>query len=100
MELSDFIPPKLLLIIKKVTKVLMVLVMIYFSIGALACIGVIGIEAFTQQMSLEIKEDSPEFQSWIIYVGMVVMLIICLGFVFSSYLLFRFLKNDLSKRKQ
>ena len=97
MELSDIIPPKALLFLKKLIKVLMVITMIYFGLGALACLGMIGIEAFTQQMSLEIKVESPEFQAWIIYVGMTVMLIVCLGFIFSAYLLFKYLKNDLSK---
>jgi uncharacterized membrane protein (Fun14 family) len=100
MEISDFIPPRALLILKKVAKLLLILVMIYFSLGGLASLGMIFIEAFTHQMSTEIQQDSAEFQAWLIYVGMLVMLITCAGFVFTAYLGFRFLRRDILKSKE
>ena len=98
--------PKYQRILRKIGLVLLVLVMVYFVIGALAALIMIIIEATTHQMSSEIQQDQPGFQPWIIYAGMIVMMLMCFGIGFGAFLghravrKFGKLKENTSKGKE
>lgn len=81
--------PKYKRIIRKTALILLVLVMIYFAIGILAAFGMIIIEATTHQMSSEIQLDSPGFQPWIIYAGMIVMILMGFSIGFGAFIAHR-----------
>ena len=80
-------------ILRKIALIILVLFIIYFMIGALASIAMIVIEAITHQMSLEIQEDNPSFQPWIIYVGIAVMTFISVGMAFGVFMGYRSVKK-------
>lgn len=67
--------------------------MIYFIIGMLAAAAMIVIEAMTHQMSSEIQQDTPGFQPWIIYAGMVVMILMCFGMALGAFFGHRAIKK-------
>ena len=64
---------KIMMILKKSLLVLIVLGIIYFSLGFIASIVFIVMESFTHQMSSEIGND---FSPWIIYVCMILLAIV------------------------
>ena len=81
--------------LKKIGLVLLILLMIYFSIGILACIGVIVIEATTHQPSIEIGEN---FQPWILYLCMGIFAIVLAGIGVACGVGYYYLRKSLRKQ--
>jgi hypothetical protein len=68
------------------------LLLIYFALGFIACIGIIVIEATSHQLTIELGNNYP---TWIIYVCMSFAAFTSAGFSFVCYLGFYHLKKSL-----
>lgn len=55
------------IIFQKFIRILLILLMIYFGIGVLACLAVIGVELVTHQISLDVKNISSGMISLILF---------------------------------
>lgn len=88
------------LILSKIALVLLVSLLIYFVIAILAAFVMLIIEALIHQMSLEIQEDSPSFQPWIIYIGMVLIMLLSFGIIIGLFLGYRVIKKWTNQRKR
>ena len=63
----------------------LILLGIYFALGLLASLGLIIMEANTNQLTNEIVKEQSDFENWIIYLGLSVFSIICVGISFVCF---------------
>lgn len=82
------------IILLKILRVILVLAIIYLSVGFIAGIGFIVIEAQTHKMSNEIGND---FNPWIIYAGMIVYLFIIGGLLMGAGIGFYKIRQKIRK---
>ena len=78
-------------ILKKIILILLMLLMIYFGLGVLSCIGIIIAEASTHILSSEIGSDASPA---LIYTALGVFAFICAGLVTLCYVGYYYLKRS------
>ncbi|MCB0401136.1 MAG: hypothetical protein KDD41_03575 [Flavobacteriales bacterium] len=84
-------------ILLQISYILLFLLGIYFSLGMLASVVLIILEYTGGQMSAELIEEFPEFDSRIIYLGLTVFALCCGGIAFTCFFGVYAIKKGLRK---
>ena len=81
-------------ILLKIAIILLIILMVYFGLGFLACVALIIFEASTHQISLEIGND---FNPAIIYLGLSLFAIVVAGIFTACYIGYYHARKKLKK---